>query len=227
MNQILRQKLLIARRASKILQLVPYVRMIALCNSVATGRPKKKSDIDFFIVAKNKHIFTVRYGAVFLLTIFGLKPIPRKGKIKDKICLSLFLNNNLLNLDRLNNNKKEEKQRTFWILDTIPLFDENNTYLDFVDKNSWVKRYYKNFYIRMSQKSKNIRISISLFIWRKILEFILFFGIGWLIEKTVRAIQIKRLLRFKHAHFSKEKMIINDQIIKLHFKRPQDKKPLF
>jgi len=227
MNNVLRQKLHIARRASKILQLIPYVRMIALCNSVATGKPKEKSDIDFFVVAKNKHIFTVRYTAVFLLAIFGLKPIPQKGKIKDRVCVSLFLGSNALNLDRLNRNKSEESQRAFWILDTIPLFDEGHTYLDFVDKNSWVKKYYRNFYTRMSQKSRDIHLSIMLFVWRKILEFILLFGIGWVIEKIVRAIQIKRLLRFKHAHFGKERMLINDQIIKLHFKRPQDKKPLF
>ncbi len=227
MKNVLKKKIKIAKRASIILQFIPYIRMISLCNSVAKGKPKKTSDIDFLIVAKDKHIFTVRYAAVFLLTIFGMKPNPRKGLTADKICLSLFLSNEYLNFDRLNRNKHEELERANWVLDTIPVFDESHTYIDFVDKNSWIKKYYRNYYLKMSNKTHNIKSSIFVFVWRKIIEFILIFGIGWIIEQIVRFIQIKRLLRFKHAHFGKERMMINDQIIKLHFLRPDDKKPLF
>lgn len=227
MNKCLSQKLKIARRASIILQYVPYIRLISLCNSVACGNPKEESDIDLFIVAKDKHIFTVRYATIFLLTLFGLKVEPRKGKIKDKVCVSLFLSNHSLNLDRINLNKNEEKLRAQWIMDTYPLFDEGNNYLDFLDKNSWVKKFDIHYYTKMIKKTKNIRLSSGIFIWRKFIEFILLFGIGWIIEYIVRIIQTKRLFRFKHNHFGEERMIINDQIIKLHFKSPQDEKPLF
>lgn len=226
-NKYLKQKLKIARRASTILQLVPYVRLISLCNSVAKGNPKKDSDIDFFIVAKDKHIFTARYAAIFFLTLLGMKIEPKKGKIKDRICLSLFLSSSSLNLDRLNLNKKEEKMRAEWILNTYPLFDEGNTYLDFLDKNSWVKRYYPNYYLYMTRKTKDIKLSYLVYVWRKLIELIFIFGIGWIVENIVRYIQIKRLLRFKHSHHGEERMIINDQIIKLHFIPSQSKKPLF
>jgi predicted nucleotidyltransferase len=227
MNKCLKHKIKIAKFAAKILQFIPYIRMISLCNSVACGNPKKDSDIDFFIVAKDKHIFTVRYAAVFLLTIFRLKPIPKKNQTKDKICLSLFLNSFNLNLDRLNQNKQQEYQRALWIADTIPIFDEAHTYLDFVDKNSWVKKYYKNYYIHMLKKNKNIKNIFIIFIVRKFIEFVFLCGIGFVLEKILRMIQIKRLFNFKHSHHGHEKMIINDQIIKLHFQRPCDKKPLF
>lgn len=227
MKKVLIKKIRIAEKASKILQFIPYIRMISICNSVARGKPKKSSDIDLFIVAKNKHIFTVRYAAVFLMTIFGMKPIPQKGLTKDKICLSLFLNLDHLNLDRLNKNKKEELARANWILDTIPIFSESNAYINFMDKNSWIKKYYRNYYTLMMKKNKNIKNSTLIFLMRKIIEFVLFFGIGWLTEKIMRYIQIKRLMRFKHSHFGKERMIINDQIIKLHFLSPKENKPLF
>lgn len=227
MSNVLKKKLEIAKRASLVLQFIPYIRMVSICNSVARGKPKKSSDIDLFIIAKDKHIFTVRYAAVFLMTIFGLKPIPKKGLTADKICLSLFLSNNHLNLDRLNKNKKEELARANWILDIVPIFSEGHTYINFIDKNSWIKKYYRNYYTLMAKKNQDIKNSLWLFLWRKLVELIFIIGIGWLIEKIVRYIQINRLLRLKHSHFGKERMIINDQIIKLHFLRPEDKKPLF
>lgn len=227
MNKCLNQKLKIARKTSTIIQYVPYVRLISLCNSVACGTSQEESDIDLFIVAKDKHIFTVRYATIFLLTLFGLKIEPQKGKIKDKICVSLFLSDKSLNLDRLNKNKKEEKLRAQWILNTYPLFDESHSYLDFLDKNSWIKKFDSHYYLKMLKKSKNIRLSGFIFVWRKFIEFVLLFGIGWFIEYIVRLIQLKRLFRFKHAHFGEERMMINDQIIKLHFQSPKNKKPLF
>lgn len=223
MNSILIQKLKIAKRAVTILQLVPYIRMIALCNSVAKGKARPESDIDFFIIARHNHIFTVRYFTIFWLTLFGLKIYPQKGICADRVCTSFFLSDFALNLDRLNTNKKEELLRADWILNLIPLFNDSNTYMDFVDKNSWVKKYYKSYYLDMSAKSKNISFNDALFVIRKLIELILFFGFGWIIEKIVRTIQINRLLRLKHSHHGKERMVINDQIIKLHF-RPCNKK---
>jgi len=227
MKNYLRKKIKLAKFISKIFQIIPYIRMIAVCDSVARGTAKPESDIDLFIVAKNNHIFTTRYIAVFLITILGLKSLPKEKKIANKICLSFFLNNKHLNLDRLSKDSKEEILRAEWIMDLIPIFDESHTYLDFVDKNSWVKKINKNYYSVMIAKSKNIRSLWLLYILRKFLEFILFFGIGWILEHIVRSIQVKRLFNFKNAHFGCEKMIINDQIIKLHYIDKNGKKFLF
>jgi len=218
MDKILSQKIKIAKLVVGILQYIPFIRMVALCNSITKGDVNQDSDIDFFIVTEHKYIFTVRYMAVFLITILGLKSRPDKGICKDKICLSFFLSNFSLNLDRLNRNKEEEVLRANWISNLVPVFDESNTYLDFVDKNSWVKKYDKNYYTKMASKTKNIKVSTFAFIIRKIIETISFFLIGWIVENIVRNIQINRLLRFKHSHFGEERMVINDQIIKLHYK---------
>ena len=61
MNKNLVKKIKIARQTSNFFQIVPYIKMIAICDSVARGDAKEKSDIDLFIIAKAGHIFTVRY----------------------------------------------------------------------------------------------------------------------------------------------------------------------
>lgn len=226
-KEALRKKIKIARFATRLFELIPYHKMTALCNSVAEGVADEDSDIDLFIIARNKHIYTVRYLAVFILTVFGLKSRPREGNTANKICLSIILNSSNLNLDRLNSNSKEEKLRANWIKNIVPLYDDNHTYLDFIDKNSWVKKYYPKYYSEMLSKTKDIKTSWFFFLVKKIFEIILFFGIGWVVEKIVRSIQIKRLYRFKHKHVGREKMLINDQIIKLHFLPKNDHKELF
>lgn len=227
MQQLLKQKLKIAKRAAKILQVVPYIRMIALCNSVAKGKVHPDSDIDLFIIARHSHIFSVRYFTIFWLTLFGLKSYPDKGICANRVCTSFFLSDLALNLDRLNTSKRDELLRADWILNIVPIFNDSNAYMDFVDKNSWVKKYYQRYYLDMSAKSKNIKVSIGMFILRKITEFVLFFGIGWVIERIVRAIQIQRLMRFKHSHHGEERMVINDQIVKLHYFHDDKKRDLF
>ena len=227
MTQILIQKLKIAKRAVILLQLVPYIRMIALCNSVAKGKVCAQSDIDLFIIARHNHIFTVRYFTIFFLTLFGLKTYPQKGICANRVCTSFFLSDYSLNLDRLNTGKRDRLLRADWILNLIPIFNDSNAYMDFVDKNSWIKKYYKSYYLDMSVKSRNISVSIGMFILRKMLELIFYFGIGWIVEKIVRHIQIQRLMRFKHAHHGEERMVINDQIIKLHYRSDDKKRDLF
>lgn len=227
MKDLIKIKIKIAKRAVMLLKIVPNIRFIALSGSVANCSATEKSDIDLFIIAKNNYIFSTRYLCVFLLTIFNLKSIPSENKIANKICLSLFLNENNLNMDRLESNTKEEKLRAKWIYDIVPMYDEKNKYLEFVDKNSWVKKYYRDYYTHMSCKSKNITYDYFLYLIKKIFEIIMFFGIGYIFEKIVRHIQVQRLFNFKHQHLGYEKMIINDQIIKLHCCKKNGHKELF
>ncbi len=227
MNKSLREKLIIARRVGYILQTIPYVRMIGLCNSVALGTASETSDIDIFMIVKAKHIFTARYTAVFWQTIFGLKPYPSKKQSKNRISLSLFLSTDALNMDRICKDEYERKKRIEWITNVIPLYDENNTYLDFVDKNSWVKKYVPNYYMRMSENTKDIKFSTIMFLIQRFKEFIYFFGIGYIVEIIVRSIQIKRLNALKRSHKGKEKIIVNDKMIKIHFLENDDSKELY
>lgn len=216
MNSIIKRKIKIAKKTANILSIVPHIKMIALSGSVANLSAKNESDIDIFIVTRKNFIFSVRYLCVFLITIFGLKCNPKKNEFADKISLSFFLNENNLNMDRLSKNSKEENLRAKWIYEIIPMYDEHLTYLDFMDKNSWVKKYYKNYYTYMTIKTKNIKLNYILYFFKKIFELISFVGVGYIFEKIVRHIQIQRLFNFKHKYFGHEKMIINDQIIKLH-----------
>lgn len=219
MSQKISQRLKKAYFFARIFQLVPYVQSAAVADTVITHEGKKNSDIDFFIIAKKNHIFTVRYGCVFWATVFGQKALPEKGKIQDKICLSFFVADDSLNLDYLNRNTKEAKKRAEWITRLIPLHDENNEFLSFIIKNKWIKKYQKNYYFNFVSRLKYAKTFWFFWFVQKILELIFFFGIGWIVEQIIKGIQLKRLTKYQIRYLKNQRMIFNSKIIKLHFQK--------
>lgn len=208
---------------SNLFQLVPYVRTIAVSDTVITHENKNNSDIDFFIIAKANHIFTVRYGCIFWATILGQKVYAQSKKIKNRICLSFFIATDSLNLDYLNKTKDEAKKRAEWTTGLIPLSDENNEYLSFIIKNPWIKKYKKDYYFRSVSKSEYIKNNYLTWSIKKILEFVMFFFVGWILEQILKTIQLKRLEKYQIRHFRRQRMVFNSKIVKLHFNSNKNK----
>lgn len=211
---------------AKIFQLVPYVQSVAVADTVITHEGKENSDIDFFVIAKKNHIFTVRYGCVFWTTLLGQKALPERGKTQDRICLSFFVTNDSLNLDYLNRDNTEAKKRADWIFGLIPLHDENNEFLAFITKNKWIKKFKKNYYFNFVSRLEHAKTYWLFWLIQKIFELILIFGIGWMIEQIARKIQLARLTRYQIRYLKNQRMIFNSKIIKLHF-HSDKKKEIF
>ena len=77
------------QRAARLLQWVPFIQMIAVCNRLSVGHPHKESDIDVFIIIKDGRLWLGRLLATLLLQLFGLR---RHGsRIADHVCLSFYI----------------------------------------------------------------------------------------------------------------------------------------
>ncbi|HEX9664878.1 MAG TPA: hypothetical protein VGA49_03600, partial [Patescibacteria group bacterium] len=60
--------------AGKLLAALPFVRMIAVCNSLGYGNASDQSDIDFFIITTPGRIWLVRFLSVLIMKILGWRP---------------------------------------------------------------------------------------------------------------------------------------------------------
>ena len=78
--------------AAKIIRL-PFVRMVVLTGSVATGEATQKSDIDFLIVTKKRRIYLARAIIVVMAKIWG--EYRSNNNVAGKLCLNWFLSDNL------------------------------------------------------------------------------------------------------------------------------------
>lgn len=213
--RMLEQKMKIAVRGVKKLRWVPFVKAIFVCNTLALGSVSEDSDIDLFIVTQRKRIWLVRFFCTILLKLFRL----RTGKrgIKNKICLSFFVDENSLNLSPLRVGDPDI-YLAYWIDQLIPIYDSGGVRDNMMRENGWVKDYLIN----------SLRPFVLLSRWKvcdnsvsKVIKFIfekLWGGAyGDMIEKQAKGAQISRLkIRNLLKGEENTNVVISDSVLKFH-----------
>lgn len=180
-NKIAERKLKIARRIAKILRFIPFVRMVAVTGRLAMKNTEKKSDLDFFIVLKNKKIFTGRILVTLFVHILGKRRYA--DKIEDRVCLNYFITNKSLEIKTKDLFSSSEYYFMF------PLFG-SKTWKKFRERNDWIKKYKINFSPYEISNSKLIGDNMAAKTIRKTGEKILSFDF---IENEMRKWQLKRI----------------------------------
>lgn len=137
-NRISSKKILIAKKAAKILALFPTIKMAALTGSLAMGNSADDGDIDLLIVTKNNLLWTTR---MLVLAVFALLRFPVRRSWdknqKDKLCLNIWMDEADL-CWRYDRNIYTAHE----IAQTTPLFNKNKTFEKFITQNMWVKKYW-------------------------------------------------------------------------------------
>ena len=115
-----RHKFKRALRAGKILARLPFVRMIAVCNSLSYGNARDSSDIDLFVATSAGGVWWTRLWALLILKLARLRP--GQGGTKNKICLSFFVDENNLALSKFRLGQ-DDIDFTYWLAAFYPLYD--------------------------------------------------------------------------------------------------------
>ncbi|MFA6296501.1 MAG: hypothetical protein WC663_04045 [Patescibacteria group bacterium] len=212
--EIRRQRYLLAQkrwkklqRITTILQVVPFIKMIAGCNNLLINNIKPESDIDVFVVVKSGRMWMTRFLLTSLVSLLG--QWRHKDRISGKICLSFFVTDDNLNLEKIAK-KPYDIYLNNWVLLAAPLLDRN-IYSKFMQENGWAKNSMPNAleYLPVGYERK-IKKILFLDLIRNICEKILGGKIGNELEKIFRKIQIKKM-RGKGLD-----VIISDKMLKFH-----------
>ncbi len=127
-----------AEKWAKICGILPGVRAIFLSGSIAAGRATKKSDIDWFIIAKHGQIWTARFFVFLVLKLSG-EMVSEKNHAM-KICPNHFITDMQLEI------KEKDTYSAELFSHNFPLYDPDHIFLNFVEKNSqWVKKFREHF----------------------------------------------------------------------------------
>lgn len=128
-----------AERWAWALALCPFVRMAAVCNTVAYGNANEKSDIDLFVVTADKRLGTARFFMKLLTQLFGLRV--HDEYVAGRFCLSFFVTEKALNLEPLA--YPFDPHFAYFVLCMKPLFGKK-TYTRFMQQNQeWTGQYFK------------------------------------------------------------------------------------
>lgn len=124
------------------LRILPFIKMVAVCNNLAFGKVDEESDIDLFIVAKKGRLFTVRIFITVILHVLGVR---RHGKkVNARFCLSFFVDEDFLDLSKIA--LEDDFYLAFWVRNLLPVIDsvdENGCFSErFLSKNLWIKDFF-------------------------------------------------------------------------------------
>lgn len=126
------RKFIIARRFARYFGLFPFVRAVALANSIGTRNLRDGSDIDFFIITASNRIWLTRFFCAGLAKVLNRRPTASDKK--DKICLSFYVSTAHLNLDDLRL-PGLDPYFDHWLRDLVLLYNKKGTYERFLAAN--------------------------------------------------------------------------------------------
>lgn len=144
-------KMKIARKAAKILSILPSIKMVAVTGSLAMNNSDDDSDIDLMIITKRGLLWTTRLLSYLVLRIMNLAVRKPRNKVqKDKLCLNMWLDESDLVWRNPRNIYTSHE-----IAQIIPLVNKEKIYERFLYRNRWILDYWPNS-IRISNLESRI-----------------------------------------------------------------------
>lgn len=193
---ISREKLKKAKKIIKILSLIPTLRFVGISGTLSMRNSEAKDDIDIFVIAEKKFVWTTRFLLIIMLLIMGVYRSRNANKYSDKVCLNMIIAEDKMCFIKSNRNLYIAHE----ILQLLPVFNRSNTYEKFIKLNKWCNNFLPN---ALSNKAVYIRQDNNNIL------FILFFKIIFL-EKILKFIQLK----YMKKHRTKE--VIKDGFLSFH-----------
>ncbi|MEK7516615.1 MAG: hypothetical protein AAB562_03395 [Patescibacteria group bacterium] len=133
-----------ARRVARLLRHMPFVRAIAVCNSLAVSNAREDSDVDLFLIAAPRRLWTARLLAVGLLRLLRLRP---GETVRDPVCLHFFVSADALSLRDVALPRSPagspDLYLAWWVTELVPLVD-GGVMEHFWKANAWAREQFPN-----------------------------------------------------------------------------------
>jgi len=211
---LVEEKMRIAVRGIKKLRWVPFVRAVFVCNTLAMGSVSKDSDIDVLIITDKGRIWLARFLCNTALKLFGLST--GKRGIKNKICLSFFIDEEHLNLADLRINSPDV-YLIYWLILLMPIYDPGDIRKEIIKKNAWAVNLISRGFAEYRMLSKyRVEDNRASRIFKKIWEKIWRTAYGNFLESQARIVQMAKLKMRRLENKADKSVMFNESIIKLH-----------
>ncbi|MFH1598568.1 MAG: hypothetical protein ABIB97_05935 [Patescibacteria group bacterium] len=203
-----------AKRFIKVLRCIPFIKMVAVCNTLAFSNAGDYSDIDFFIITQKGRIWLARFWASLLPRIFGLRPT--KSDTQDKLCLTFFIAEDQLNIESLQYDSFDI-YLAHWIAQVMPIYDRGKTYHRFIEANNWASHHFPNFLESSVAPRRKVEDNWLSRIIKLPGQIVAFSFLGHWQESIIKKVQLKGLPdELKQIANQDNKVVINDSVLKFH-----------
>ena len=211
-----------ALNSSWLYRFCPFVRYVAVANTVAFETASDGSDIDLFIIVKKGHIHLAR---LFLFVATQLLGIRRHGKkIAGRLCLSFFMDDDPTTWDfSVIALSGGDPYLAWWLATLIPLYDPRDLHSELLKTNSeWLKREVGYEVPVIPDKDvlgrdpgSRIKNQKETF-FKSLLEWFFVTSLGHFLESLANKIILSRAHKKMSRLTSNTGTIISDTILKFH-----------
>lgn len=132
-------KLKLAGKVAGIMRLIPWVKLVGVTGALAMSNSDKGDDIDLLIITSKNRLWLTRGLVVTFLRLAGL--YRRPGKIKNKICPNMFLDEAHLSIPQ----KERDLFSAHEVCQMKPLWEKRRTYQRYLRANQWSKEFLPNW----------------------------------------------------------------------------------
>jgi predicted nucleotidyltransferase len=198
---------------SLLLRVSPFVRLVAVSGSVAKNSHDIKSDIDFWIVAKNNRLWTCRAFVLGLTQILGLRVDFKNQKMAGRACFNCF---------QTEDNLKVNPQAKRVALDYSQLYIlwySDNLVAHYLFANKWMLKFTKKFNLKTLKPNFWLKlINLVFCAIQFVSEFIYdLFLSSWGEEKLTRLQQEKMKNNYQKNRWPTKKLYFSRQEVRTHW----------
>ncbi len=219
--RIAEKKYLRARKLVKALSMIPFVRMIAVCNKLGYNNNTLDSDIDVFIICAQGRLWFTRLMVTLVTQFAGMR---RHGiNISQRVCLSFYLSTSRLSIHDLAKTPSDP-YLSYWISHLYPLFGAD-TYHAFMEANRWVQKTLPNLQSVSASPRRTVGQGRQSRVQR-MFEIVFRGPLGAMSEKIAKSVQMKRIARNPDSHLKEHTsdVVVDDTVLKFH---EQDRRIIF
>lgn len=202
------EKWVIALRAMQRLRHIPWLRLAAVCNTVAMGLPRRGSDIDVFLVGVPCRLWLVR---LFAHGLLFLEARTRRGeRVQDAICLSFSVTTQALALLPLAKIPTDPYLH-IWLRTLVPAIDVQETYAALLRENPL----FADPAAAILPAAAHGR---SLSRCARAVEYLCPSGTGRFLNRAARRLQHPRIVRNTKSrlHAQGTDVVVTDDLLKFH-----------
>ena len=190
--------------------MIPFVKLVAVGNTLAINGVGDNSDIDLFIVARQGRVWTARMFLLLWLSV--LRSRVQSTKKYMKFSPEFFVDETAMDLSQFA--IASDYYLNFWVADLVPVWG-SEYFTKFWKSNRWLRES-----LPIAFRSPNIRPEFSRspkHTGARMTELVLGSGLGDTIEKWARTQQQKIITKNLGRIGVNPSVITDHNVIKLHF----------
>jgi hypothetical protein len=203
------------QKAVRFFRFLPFIRAIAVCNTLSYANARDEGDIDLLILTVPGKIWTTRMFATGLAALCQWRPT--RMRLRDSLCLSFYLADSAVSLRTLLLRDRTDLYFRYWLDQLVPVFGDVRAIERLQRANAWAHDILPHAYGNAPCPRRVVPDRGYNRIIRRMLEWCHGGPHGRVLERAYCGWQMQHLpKKLKELANTDTRVVLNDTMLKFH-----------